>query len=198
MSNRGTIIDSTYTDRVLQGNDRVYRWKYTLTREQASVNFRLMLIITAVIVTVICAVLITIFAADSILFKSTADAGIVVEAGKSGSSGLLQYLWIIPLIYLMIVGLPALIGYLSLGNQVRKYEMDDSCIRHKEALKGGGDAIITFEKIKWAEETGTTIRIKEGITTYTVYVPVEDADFVKGYMRAIMHCGFREPGKPLP
>lgn len=30
------------TDRVVQGPDRVYRWKYTLSREQALVHYKFM------------------------------------------------------------------------------------------------------------------------------------------------------------
>jgi hypothetical protein len=86
------------------------------------------------------------------------------------------------LIYGMILGMPALIGYLALGSDTRSYEMDDNCIRHKHATRGG-DAVVIFDKVKWASERENAIILKEGITTYTVYAPLEDAAFVKEYVR---------------
>ena len=85
-------------------------------------------------------------------------------------------------IYGMIVGLPALIGALVLNSDTRSYEMDDECIRHKHATRGG-DAVVIFRNVTWADEEENAIRMKEGITTYTMYAPPEDATFVKEYIR---------------
>ena len=153
------------TERVVQGPDRVYRWKYTLTREQALVHFTLMNKIGAIIATVISAIMILFF------YFGLED---------QITPGFL--LLFILLIYGMILGMPALIGYLALDSDTRSYEMDDNCIRHKHATRGG-DAVVFFDKVKWASERENAIILKEGITTYTMYVPLEDAAFVKNYIR---------------
>ena len=144
------------TERVVQGPDRVYRWKYTLTREQALVHFTLMNKIGAIIATVISAIMILFF------YFGLED---------QITPGFL--LLFILLIYGMILGAPAFIGYLAL---------DDNCSRHKHATRGG-DAVVFFDKVKWASERENAIILKEGITTYTMYVPLEDAAFVKNYIR---------------
>ena len=82
----------------------------------------------------------------------------------------------------MIVGRPALIGAFALHSDTRSYEMDDECIRHKHA-KRGGDAIVIFRNVTWADEKENAIRMKEGINTYTMCAPPEDATFVKEYIR---------------
>ena len=162
MTNKNTPESA---ERVVQGPDRVYRWKYTLTREQALVHFTLMNKIGAIIATVISAIMILFF------YFGLED---------QITPGFL--LLFILLIYGMILGVPALIGYLALDSDTRSYEMDDNCIRHKHATRGG-DAVVIFDKVKWASERENAIILKEGITTYTVYAPLEDAAFVKEYVR---------------
>ena len=153
------------TDRVVQGPDRVYRWKYTLSREQALVHYKFMNIIGAIVATVVSAIMIFFF----------------VFGGEGLTSPGTLLLFIL-LIYGMILGMPALIGYLALGSDTRSYEMDDNCIRHKHATRGG-DAVVFFDKVTWASEKENAIILKEGITTYTMYAPLEDAAFVKEYVR---------------
>ena len=126
------------TERVVQGPDRVYRWKYTLTREQALVHFTLMNKIGAIIATVISAIMILFF------YFGLED---------QITPGFL--LLFILLIYGMILGMPALIGYF---------------LQHPELVLS-------------ASEKENAIILKEGITTYTMYVPLEDAAFVKNYIR---------------
>jgi len=162
MTNKNT---SESTDRVVQGPDRVYRWKYTLAREQALVHYKFMNIIGAIVATVVSAIMIFFFV-----------------FGSEGLISLGTLLLFILLIYGMILGVPALIGYLALGSDTRSYEMDDNCIRHKHATRGG-DAVVFFDKVKWASERENAIILKEGITTYTMYAPLEDAAFVKEYVR---------------
>ena len=72
--------------------------------------------------------------------------------------------------------------WLDNSSDARSYEMDDNCIRHKHATRGG-DAVVFFDKVKWASERENAIILKEGITTYTMYAPLEDAAFVKNYIR---------------
>ena len=159
------INTSESAERVVQGSDRVYRWTYTLPREQALVHYKLMNKVGAIVATVISAIM--------ILFFAFGREGLI-------SPGFL--LLFILLIYGMILGLPALIGYLALGSDTRSYEMDDNCIRHKHATRGG-DAVVFFDKVKWASERENAIILKEGITTYTMYAPLDDAAFVKEYVR---------------
>ena len=158
--------NSESTERLVQGPDRVYRWTYTLPKEQALVHFKLMNTICAIIATAVSAIMIFIFA---------------LGGGGLNSFGFL--LLYILFIYVGILGMPAAIGYLALGSDTRSYEMDDTCIRHKGATRGG-DAVVSFDKVKWASERGNAIILKEGITTYTMYAPLEDAAFVKEYVRA--------------
>ena len=165
MINKAASNNTATEERVVQGPDRVYRWKYTLTREQALVHYKLMNKIGAIVATAVSAILIFFFA-----------------FGREDliSPGFLALFILI--IYGMILGLPALIGYLALNSDTRSYEMDDNCIRHKHATRGG-DAVVFFDKVKWASERENVIILKEGITTYTMYAPVEDAAFVKEYIR---------------
>ena len=162
MTNKNTPESA---ERVVQGPDRVYRWKYTLSREQALVHYKLMNIIGAIVATLVSAIMIFFFV-----------------FGGEGLTSPGTLLLIILLIYGMILGVPALIGYLALGSDTRSYEMDDNCIRHKHATRGG-DAVVFFDKVKWASERENAIILKEGITTYTMYAPLEDATFVKEYIR---------------
>ena len=90
------------TDRVVQGPDRVYRWKYTLSREQALVHYKFMNIIGAIVATVVSAIMIFFF----------------VFGGEGLTSPGTLLLFIL-LIYGMILGMPALIGYLALGSDTR-------------------------------------------------------------------------------
>lgn len=158
--------NSESTERLVQGPDRVYRWTYTLPREQALVHFKMMNKIGAIIATAVSAIMIIMFA-----------------LGGGGMNSLGFLLVSVLAIYTAILGMPAAIGYLALGSDTRSYEMDDHCIRHKNAGRGG-DAIVSFDKVKWASERGNAIILKEGITTYTMYAPLEDAAFVKEYVRA--------------
>ncbi len=165
MNNNNSSESSFFTERVVQGPDRVYRWKYTLRKEQALVHYKMMMKIGMIVAAAISAVTISIFAfgaQDRLIFGNL----------------LLNIL----VIYGMIVGLPALIGALVLNSDTRSYEMDDECIRHKHATRGG-DAVVIFRNVTWADEEENAIRMKEGITTYTMYAPPEDATFVKEYIR---------------
>ena len=92
-----------------------------------------------------------------------------------------QVWWGVLMLYALIVGLPALIGWLTLGFDTRSYEMDEEYIRHKHATKGG-DAFIRFKAIKAMRVSGNAFTIKAGITTYSVYVPPEDVAFVREYI----------------
>ena len=165
MINKAASNNTATEERVVQGPDRVYRWKYTLTREQALVHYIFMNKIGAIIATVISAIMILFFYFG-------------LEDQITPSFLLLFILFI----YGMILGLPALIGYLALNSDTRSYEMDDDCIRHKHATRGG-DAVVCFDKVNWASERENAIILKEGITTYTMYAPMEDAAFVKEYVR---------------
>ena len=165
MNKNNSSESSVFTERVVQGPDRVYRWKYTLRKEQALVHYKMMMKIGMIVAAAISAVTISIFAfgaQDRLIFGNL----------------LLNIL----VIYGMIVGLPALIGALVLNSDTRSYEMDDECIRHKHATRGG-DAVVIFRNVTWADEEENAIRMKEGITTYTMYAPPEDATFVKEYIR---------------
>lgn len=165
MSSNYYSESSVYTERVTQGPDRVYRWKYTLRKDQALVHFKMMMKIGAIVTTIISAIFIFVFTYGA---QGQPVFGIIVPY--------------ILLFYGLILGLPALIGYLALGSDTRSYEMDDTCIRHKHATRGG-DAVVFFSKVSWAEELDNAIRLKEGITTYTMYAPPEDAAFVKEFIR---------------
>ncbi|MBQ8954722.1 MAG: hypothetical protein IJ048_11460 [Clostridia bacterium] len=149
-----------YPERVTLCEDGVYRWKYQLSREQALAHWREMVVICTIVSTVIAVIMLAMIG--------------------------LSALWLILLgIYGLCDALPALIGYLILGWDSRSYEMDEQAIRHKHATKGG-DAFIIFEKIKDMRVSAGVFTIKEGITTYTVYVPYEDAEFVRRYIRERM------------
>ena len=165
MNNNNSSESSVFTERVVQGPDRVYRWKYTLRKEQALVHYKMMTKIGMIVATAISAVTIFLFA---------------FEAQDRPIFG--HLLLTVLVIYGMIVGLPAVIGALALHSDTRSYEMDDECIRHKHATRGG-DAVVIFRNVTWADEEENAIRMKEGITTYTMYAPPEDATFVKEYIR---------------
>ena len=145
-----------YPDRVTQGEDGRYYWKYTLSKEQAKTHWYSMIMISSAVTTVIAVIM-------------TALIGFRVW----------PYLLIL---YGMIVGLPALIGHLTLDCDARCYEMDEECIRHKHATKGG-DAFIIYDKVKEAYADKNVFTFKAGITTYTVYVPQEDVRFMREYLR---------------
>ena len=136
----------------------VYRWTYTLSREQALVHYHFMLKISGLITGTISLIML-------ILLRRYEGAWLYVLGIIGG-----------------VFGLPAVIGWLTLGWDTRTYEMDETCIRHKHATRGG-DAVIYFNKIQWMQVRGEAFTIKEGITTYTVYVPKEDVEFVKQYIK---------------
>ena len=146
-----------YPDRITLMDDGMYHWRYRLNREQALVHWEYMIVISTIVTTVI-AVIMTILI---------------------GLKEIWPYLLIL---YGMMVGLPALIGYLTLGCDSRCYTMDEECIRHKHATKGG-DAFIIYKKVKEAYVEKNAFTMKEGITTYTVYVPLEDVRFMKDYLK---------------
>ena len=135
-----------------------YRWSYTLSREQAKAHYWNMLLISGSI---------------------SGAVGLIMLFVLHGYEGG----WIAALgVFGFVFVLPALIGWLTLSNDTRTYEMNEECIRHKNATRGG-DAFIFFKKIQWMQVRGEEFTIKAGITTYTVYVPIEDAAFVKQYIR---------------
>lgn len=154
-----------YTDRIVQGADGVYRWKCCLTREQALVHFWLMIKISAIVTTAICVV-----------------AFIMFLSGTGGSMTFSSFLFIPLLLYGCCLGLPALIGYLALNYDNRSYDMDEKEIRHKHATKGG-DACVEFHKVSFMKVEGNALILKQGITTYTIYAPVEDAAFLISFVR---------------
>ena len=158
-------MNTLYPDRVRLGPDGVYRWKTMLSREQAFHNFKLMVGLGAAVATVVCAIAFIMFC---------------LEAG--GSMTFREFLLFPLILYGGIVGLPALIGFLTLNWDTRSYEMDEKGIRHKHATKGG-DAYIEFQRVKWMAEEGSAVVMKQGITTYTVYIPAENADFVKAFVK---------------
>ena len=149
-----------YPERVTLCEDGVYRWRYTLSREQAKTHYVDMIAIAVLITTVISLIM-------------------LVAIGW-------QVWWGVLLLYAFIVGLPALIGWLMLGFDTRSYEMDEEYIRHKHATKGG-DAFAPIKKMKGMRVQGNVFRIMGTITEYTVYVPPEDVEFVKAYIRE--HAG---------
>ena len=157
MNKNNSSESSAFTERVVQGPDRVYRWQYTLRKEQALVHYKMMIKIGMIVAAAISAVMIVIFA-----------------FGAQDRSIFGYLLLNVLVIYGMIVGLPALIGALALHSDTR--------IRHKHATRGG-DAVVIFRNVTWADEEENAIRMKEGITTYTMYAPPEDATFVKEYIR---------------
>ena len=134
----------------------IYRWEYTLSREQSMVHFRLMVRICAAVSAVLSLIL---------LIALRDEMAILVILAIWG----------------FVLGLPALIGYAALNHDTRAYEMDAACIRQKNASRGG-DAVIRFAKVREWTIRGNAFVFKEGITTYTVYVPQEDAAFVKQYI----------------
>ena len=136
----------------------VYRWTYTLSREQALVHYHFMLKISGLITGTISLIML-------ILLRRYEGAWLYVLGIIGG-----------------VFGLPAVIGRLTLSWDTRTYEMDETCIRHKHATRGG-DAVIHFNKIQWMQVRGEAFTIKEGMTTYTVYVPREDVEFVKQYIK---------------
>ena len=144
--------------RLTQTEGGVYRWTYTLSREQALVHYHFMLKISGLITGTISLIML-------ILLRRYEGAWLYVLGIIGG-----------------VFGLPAVIGWLTLGWDTRTYEMDETCIRHKHATRGG-DAVIRFNKIQWMQVRGEAFTIKEGITTYTVYVPKEDVEFVKQYIK---------------
>ena len=90
--------------------------------------------------------------------------------------------WSILLFLGLMIGMPALVGLLIInGGEVRRYEMDQECLRHKHATKGG-DAWVRFSKIQEMTVDGDDFDIKEGITTYRIHVPTEDVAFVKQFI----------------
>ena len=157
---------AVFPARVTRGEGGVYRWKYTLEREQAMTHYKTMNIVAAAVATAVCLVAFAMFA-----------------SGAGGSSMTFRDFLLFPLVlYGGVLGLPALIGYLTLGWDTRSYEMDEEEIRHKHATRGG-DAQIMFRKAAWMGARGNALILKQGITTYTVYVPAEDADFVKAFVK---------------
>ncbi len=146
-----------YPDRVTLMEDGVYYWRYQLSRDQAKDHWITMIGIASLITTVIA----------------------VIMTVLIGFGRIWPYLI---LLYGMMVGLPALIGYLTLGFDSRSYTMDDECIRHKHATKGG-DAFIIYSKVKEAYVRGNEFTFKTGITTYTVYVPEEDVKFMREHLK---------------
>ena len=144
--------------RLTQTEGGVYRWTYTLSREQAMVHYHFMLKISGLITGTISLIML-------ILLRRYEGAWLYVLGIIGG-----------------VFGLPAVIGWLTLGWDTRTYEMDETCIRHKHATRGG-DAVIRFNKIQWMQVRGEAFTIKEGMTTYTVYVPREDVEFVKQYIK---------------
>ena len=147
----------TEMDRITEANG-VYRWSYTLSKEQALVHYYDMLKISGIVTGSICLIML-------IALHRFEGAWISVLAVFGG-----------------VFVLPALIGWFTIGWDTRNYEMDEQYIRHKHATKGG-DAFIEFKKIQWMQVRGEVFTIKAGITTYTVYVPKEDVDFVKQYIQ---------------
>ena len=51
MNNNNSSESSVFTERVVQGPDRVYRWKYTLRKEQALVHYKMMMKIGMIVAT---------------------------------------------------------------------------------------------------------------------------------------------------
>ena len=146
-----------YPDRITLMDDGVYYWRYHLSKEQARVHWKQMVVICAIISTVI---------------------GVIMTA----MIGLKKNWPYLLLFYGLMLGLPALIGYLTLGYDSRSYTMDEECIRHKHATKGG-DAFIFYDKVKDAYVEKNAFTFKSGITTYTVYVPPEDVRFMKDFLK---------------
>ena len=146
-----------YPDRITLKDDGMYHWRYQLSKEQAREHWITMIWICTIVTTVVA----------------------VIMTMLIGLKEVWPYLL---LLYGMLVGLPALIGYLTLGWDSRSYTMDEECIRHKHATKGG-DAFIFYKKVKEAYVERNAFTIKEGITTYTVYVPPEDVRFMKDYLK---------------
>ena len=146
----------TYPDRVTYENG-VYRWKYHLSREQSKDHLYLM------------------------LFVSFGISAVVLLIMLIALHGQGWYIYV-PIILVIEVGLPLLLEFLTLDNNERSYEMDETCLRHKHASKGG-DAVIIFKNIRWMTVKGDEFTIREGITTYTVYVPHADVEMVKNHIR---------------
>ena len=167
MNNNQIAENTVYTDRVMRGSDGVYRWQCKLSKEQSRVFFRLILKIGAIVATVILVILLAIL--------STLDDFPLISFYTLG---------LIAFMYGMLVGLPAILGASLQDRDIRKYEMDEETIRHKHALKGGGDAVVFFKKLKWVQTKGNMLRMKEGITTYSVFVPEEDFEFVVNFVRS--------------
>ena len=146
-----------YPDRITLMEDGVYYWRYLLSKDQAKEHWFVMIGIASLITTIIA----------------------VIMTALIGFGRIWPYLI---LLYGMLVGLPALIGHLTLGFDSRSYTMDDECIRHKHATKGG-DAFIIYKKVKEAYVRGNVFTFKTGITTYTVYVPPEDVKFMREHLK---------------
>ena len=130
-----------YPDRITLKDDGMYHWRYQLSKEQAREHWITMIWICTIVTTVVA----------------------VIMTMLIGLKEVWPYLL---LLYGMLVGLPALIGYLTLGWDSRSYTMDEECIRHKHATKGG-DAFIFYKKVKEAYVEKNAFTIKEGITTYS-------------------------------
>ena len=144
-----------FPQRVTLCDDGQYRWRVTLSREQAKSHYEDMIAVTVIVTTVISLIMLIVIG--------------------------WQAWWGVLMMYALMVGLPALIGHLTLGFDTRSYEMDGEYIRHKHATRGG-DAFIRFKAIKAMRVSGNAFTIQAGITTYTVYVPPEDVAFVREYI----------------
>ena len=144
-----------YPERVTLCEDGKYRWRITLSREQAKSHYEDMIAITVIITTVVSLIMLVVIG--------------------------WQAWWGVLMLYALMVGLPALIGHLTFGFDTRSYEMDEEYIRHKHATRGG-DAFIPIKKMKGMSVTGNVFRIRGAVTEYTVYVPQEDVAFVKEYI----------------
>ena len=148
-----------FPDRVTLCEDGRYRWSYVLTPEQGRFYYWQMLRYCAVIGGMIALIML----------------GVMYD--MLGSAW-----WSILLFLGLMIGMPALVGLLIInGGEVRRYEMDQECLRHKHATKGG-DALVRFKKIREMSAEGDILIIKEGITTYRIHVPAEDVAFVKRYI----------------
>ena len=151
-----------YPERVTLCEDGHYRWSYKLSREQSRFYYRKMVKICAIVGGAVTLVTFAVF--YEMLRRSP------------------EIWWFLVMPFIGIVGLPALIGHLVMnGGEVNRYEMDEECIRHKNAAKGG-DAWVRFSKIQEMTVDGDDFDIKEGITTYRIHVPTEDVAFVKQFI----------------
>ncbi len=174
----------SYPDRVTLCEDGQYRWSYVLNREQSRYYYRHMLKVCAIVAAVIAAIVTVLLVTEVwelpfLLRYYPEQAGRMLLQRLRGSG---EFLWLLLLPPVGIVGLPALLGrFMMNGGERYRYEMDGEYIRHKNASKGG-DTWIRFDRVVDMTNDGDTLLLQTRYMTHRVYVPAADMETVKRYV----------------